>query len=855
MPATPSIVGRYTCTLNTLILAWLLPTRRIYGQLIDGPASDTTSGEERTLEYIAPWPPWVSILVLLGCGFLVVWLYLRESDEIKRWTKLGLGGIRLALIALVLWMMYGATERPFRTDLPDLLLIVDDSKSMATVDAMDEKLRASVAEDVTSLPTLLTATENVAKVADNPDSIGFSRLAQAQAVLLREDAGLLHFLTQNYQVKLSGLHSAREPQQTATDQDLAQQIAALQASDEASPLGDVLRSALRQQRGRPVAAIIFMTDGVTTEGALLSEASLEAGKRNVPLHIVGLGSRTPAKDVKLSDLMVDDVVFVGDVVNFDVSVSGAGYESESIQVDLRRSGETEILSRQQVRLAPELGSELEPSQTGEDIPTSERVQTARVTWQADEPGEFEFEVVAASQPGEATLENNRLTARIEVRDEKTRVLYIQAYANFEYHYLRTLLQRAAEGPHNDTAEQGSSLEVAVLLQEADPNFPDIDPLMLRTFPTREELFEYDVCIFGDVNPSFLSKASLQDLRDFVMERGRGFVGIAGPKYFPMSYADTPLAELLPFELSGLFSPPVDLPIETGFRAELTELGKQMPAMQLTTDPSQNLSQWKALSELFWRLEVNANKMGVRTLLAHPHRDRSDESPIVTLSFAGAGKVLFHYTDESWRWRIGYGDEFFGRYWMQTIRYLSRYKLGEGRDIELSSDREIYRMGEPVRLRARFFDDRLAPSDERGVILTVEPSGSRRQQVTLSRDPAQRGVFSGTVRGLAAGKYHTWMFQPTFDPAPSLDFVVETPDTELTRLQADIPEMRRAAENSKGRFYTYASASELREHLPVGRQVRIEALTPEPLWNAWPVAVLFVVLLITEWLLRRRFGMA
>ena len=57
----------------------------------------------------------------------------------------------------------------------------------------------------------------------------------------------------------------------------------------------------------------------------------------------------------------------------------------------------------------------------------------------------------------------------------------------------------------------------------------------------DDLAYYDVAIFGDVNPSLLSPAVLQNLADYVDHPGRGgaLVLIAGPNFMPKAYADTP----------------------------------------------------------------------------------------------------------------------------------------------------------------------------------------------------------------------------------------------------------------------------------------------------------------------------
>ena len=67
-------------------------------------------------------------------------------------------------------------------------------------------------------------------------------------------------------------------------------------------------------------------------------------------------------------------------------------------------------------------------------------------------------------------------------------------------------------------------------------------------------------------------------------------------------------------------------------------------------------------------------------------------------------------------------------------------------------------------------------------------------------------------------------------------------------------MQQAALETKGRFYTLADADRLPADLPRGGRSPIETLPPVPLWNKWPVLLLFLVLLIGEWFLRKRGGM-
>mgnify|MGYP006969503924 CR=1 FL=1 len=91
-------------------------------------------------------------------------------------------------------------------------------------------------------------------------------------------------------------------------------------------------------------------------------------------------------------------------------------------------------------------------------------------------------------------------------------------------------------------------------------------------------------------------------------------------------------------------------------------------------------------------------------------------------------------------------------------------------------------------------------------------------------------------------------------APTTDFTMEDPGGEMARLQMNAKELQRAADRSGGKYYTFATAKEIVEDLPEGRQVPIEALQPISIWNHWRLALVFVTLLVTEWLLRKRAGM-
>lgn len=789
------------------------------------------TGVETTRSHSWPWPPSVTIVLLASAAALVIWVYVRERGAAGRLMKTVLAAIRIALVCLVVFMMYGWMLHRHRTDLPDIVILVDDSESMATVDHYDNrKLRSS-------LVGRLRKTQ----------LDGITRLNLAKLLLLENGGEKIEALSQKYNLKLYVVGgSARARSYAASDtrtgkdgeETVAAVIRSIDPKQPTSRLGKGVRDVLETQRGRPTAAIILLTDGITTEGKTVAEAAQYARRKAVPLFVVGLGNEKPPRDVRLSDLLVDDVVFVGDLVNLDFNVTGPGYEGRSVKVRLRQGGRDEPLAEETVTISE-----------------SDEPKSARLSFRPQEEGDFHLTVEVESLDDEANPDNNHQTRLVKVRDETLRVLYVQEYPSFEFRFLKNVLNRSLKRGSTEKA-----IELTTVLQEADLEYAELDETAQRVFPvSREELFAYDVLIFGDVNPSFLSKSVMENIAAFVEERGGGLIFVAGPRHTPLSYRETPLATLMPIDLDTATAPPLGAVLEDEYAIQPTRLGIDSPQMQLESSLAASLGVWRSLPGVYWLLEASDLRRGARALAVDPTRTGSsgENLPVICMQFLGAGKVIFHATDESYRWsRHEAGEHYFARYWIQTIRYLSRSRLLDGsRLAELTSDREEYRRGQPVRLRVRFFDDRLAPAHDDGVTVVLEREGSKRRQVTLHRDTGVRGVFEGTASNLTDGKYRAWVATPTLEGRPpSQRFAVVAPPGEQARLEMDAADLRSAAKASQGKFYTIETARTLLKDLPRGRQVRIESLPPTPIWNLPLWAALFVVLIATEWLLRKRVGL-
>ncbi|HEX4149544.1 MAG TPA: vWA domain-containing protein, partial [Pirellulales bacterium] len=341
------------------------------------------SGEGTLWTLRDSWPlaPWITLLALGGCLALIVSCYLREAGSASRGYRLALAAIRSVLVGILFFMLAEFLLSLERTGLPYVVVIVDDSRSMSIEDRYsDEKLR-----------TLVDAQLRSASQASA------SRLGLAKSLLLGSNSAVLRAIDDRYKLKVYFLDDTARLQSgdlAALERDVRE----AQPAGESTRLGQGIRTVLNDLRGTPPTAIVLLSDGVTTEGESLADAAGYARRKGVPLFIVGLGSETPVRDLELSDLMVEDTVFVDDIVNFEFKLTATGYQGRKLDVVLHRRGDRTALTTLQVVAGPD-----------------GKPQRVRLPYRPDKVGEFEYVVEVQHLADEIQADNNSQQRLVSVR--------------------------------------------------------------------------------------------------------------------------------------------------------------------------------------------------------------------------------------------------------------------------------------------------------------------------------------------------------------------------------------------------------------------------------------------------------
>lgn len=768
-------------------------------------------------------PGWAMLLLGLFAVGLLVWVYRRESGELTPVRRLLLTLFRFGAIATVLFALTEVSLQIDRTGLPNLLLFVDTSASMSLSDQYEaDELPAGLA----------SSTGNKSRE--------FSRWEIIQAIFERGDGRWLKQLLNKYKLRVYAFSDSAVPigkSEYVEADDISQlltQIRQMEPQGKQTRPGPAVRNVLNDFRGLPPSAVVVLSDGITStnDNERLSTITGLAARQFIPFYVVGVGSIEPTKDLEIFDVVLDDVTFINDPMSITARVKSMGYAGKSATVRVRDTKSGDVLAQQQI----ELPADNAPAQSIALMPVPEQA------------GEFDLAVEVVPFKGESLKDNNRVVRHVSVREEKIRVLLADSRPRYEYRFVKHLLEREP------------SVMLHTVLQEADLEYAQEDETALAHFPVKkDDLWKYDVIILGDVNPAYLSTSVYTHLQEFVSEKGGGIILIAGAKYNPLAYRQTPLEVLIPFDLSSAELPPQNKTIRDGYRVEPTPAGLQgIPVLRFGRTDAETRDIWRKLPELYWKVSTDQLKSGATPLLIEAPDVRTAAShAVISLQRFGNGKVLYHATDELWRWRRRVGDLYYGKYWVQAIRYLSRSQLlGQDRAAELIVDRSIYEQGEPVELRARFIDERFLPSNKSDIEVVIERRGDVDRKVTLQANPAAPNVFESRLTDLPAGVYRAWISRPIFrDSAPTVDFRIENPRRELINRTLAKDDLTLTSRRTRGIYYSVGDADRLPHDLPVGRAVTLESEAPIPLWNRPEFMALFVSFLVVEWLLRKRFRLA
>ena len=768
------------------------------------------------------------VAILAAIVLLSIYLY-RRPWGMPFWLRAFLATSRLLVLVLVVATLLEPTAVVIEshTQVRSLPVLLDVSESMSMKDQRkrsEDIASAAVALGMVSLEDDTEADRTVMQLDTKQRQAiaSSSRLDLGKSVLTQSGRQIFESLGESLDVSY---HAFGQSPRLISDNEvmITEDLMGLEAKEQGTSITASLE-AVASSGGIPPAGIVLLSDGIDNAKSQRSEVVLQnLGVRGIPVYTVPIGLTDP-DDVSIRNIVMQEVAYSGDKVPVRVQIQSKGYE------------------RRTARLAVLLNDRRVYSRI---VRFDGGLQFEEVDFRVDvyEKGAAQIDVIIEPFDDEISTVNNRVSRSVRIVNEKVNVLYIEGNARWEYRYLRAILKRDPR------------INATFIASNVGPEVARNSPEHIERFPDdREDAFQYDLVILGDVDASFFTDDELRLLEELIRDRGASLLMLCGPMYSPGSYTGTPVQAMLP----------VRFDTEAGWKkiAEsvypvLTREGRSSLVMTLENEVELNDRIWSRMAPMDQLPPLLSAKPGATVLAVLSESTARDQSyPLVAWQRYGTGKCMSIASDRLWRLRYRTGDKYHWRVWSQCIQFMTLSRLmGEHKRIRLETDRSVYAVDGQCRLYAHVLDDSFDPVVQpvfEVYVLSID-GGQAKQLVSLRPDKSQPGLYEGYFAPPDPGRYRLEANENDQRVSSTTEFQVADVRQELIDTDMSLAHLQRIANLTGGASLGIRELSKL-SSLVNDRLITTKVRSERPLWDNSLVVLLLVALLGAEWILRRRYDL-
>jgi len=741
---------------------------------------------------------WLGGAAVLAIAVLA-WRATRGSGPVRRAAMIGLR-VAAALVALTVFLQPAVELRQVAREPNRVAIVVDDSRSMALVDAPK----------------------------------GPSRTARVRA-LLDASTEALDAWRQHHQLDVYTFSDAL----AASSLD---GVARTKPRGQATLIRKALEAVRTRYDGRDLAGVVLISDGAGTGDFDddKGDGALRDFLRSLDTRVHTVWAARPGlRDLAIAKVSADEFAFVRTVVRIEAVIRSTGYGPRTVKVSLASDGE--VVRQKDVEVP-----------AGGEATVMFEVTPPRV-------GRYLYEVSVPVAKDEAVPSNNARAFVIRVIRDKIRVLQVAGAPSWDVRALRAMLE---ENPNVDlisffilrtqdsinlVPNDEMSLIPFPTRELFEEELPSFDLIVLQNF----EFLPYGI---GDY---------LENIRSYV-EGGGGLAMLGGSMSFSSGgYHGTPVAAALPVELVDPWSVR-DLLDTHRFAPRLTDAGKVHPVTALRYAVPDNLAAWKALPPLEGVNVVAAAKPDAVVLAVHPEIEtsRGKPMPVIVAGEYGKGRSLVVTTDSLWRWgfvaaaRPGDDGRAYTRFWENATRWLIQDP--DLRNLHVDSDAVEYGPDATVRLTVRLLGRDYQPLPRGKVALAWKRGPDPRTAVAVGRATVEVGEDGTAAYELASLPPGVYRVEATADVAGKQVaagdiFLVRDASAELDEPAGDAATLEGIAAGTGGRALGAIDRLPSDLGFDPPRVVRVDRRADVELWSRPALILLAFVLLGLEWLLRQRSG--
>jgi len=595
----------------------------------------------------------------------------------------------------------------------------------------------------------------------------------------------------------------------------------LKAQGTLTDISKALSTAIDDWKGQPIAGVVLITDGRYNSG---EDPIKTIQKTGIPVYTVGVGQAKLVRDVQITRVEASPIAYLDHTFPIKVAINSGGYDGQEVRITLNSVDSARGLSLKD-SASLKLGSK-----NGEQI--------VDLQMKPQQEGTLKLNIEVTSMPDELTTQNNVYTFFVRVVKTKIKVMYIEGKPRWESTFLNRALQK------------DPNIELSYLVATKQGGF--YPQSALKSFPTRNELFSSDVLIIGDISPSFFKSDQLSMIKDFVENRGGSIVFLAGENSFgDGGFGESSIKDMLPIEIGQGGARQSNSP----FNPVLTQQGFTHPSTRLSDDSMENTAIWKDLPSLNSFYSGVGTKSGATVLAEH---QQEKGKPFIAFQRYGKGMTFMITSDDLWQWAFGVyplrgDDSYYRKFWSGTIRWLSSVRT-QADQVNVEPGKQTYTRDEKVNIKTYIYNENYDPANDAQIKAQVRtPAGTLRDiKFVFEENGRYSAEFLPTMDG-----NHKVEVEAERSGRPigkgSAEFIVQTATLEYQSTQLNEPMLKQIADISGGSYYYINNISELPQSIKEIKESTV-SIKERSIWdNAWMLGIV-LVLLTTEWLLRKKKGL-
>jgi|GEM_PF-4324699 len=540
--------------------------------------------------------------------------------------------------------------------------------------------------------------------------------------------------------------------------------------------------------------VILLSDGNYNLGVNPVYTAEDLG---CPVDVIGFGIEKIKKDLEVSEIRVNDIVFANQKVKVRALVKSTGFEGVKVNVELLVNGK--IADSRLINLS--------------DMP-----KEAELSFVPEKEGRYKLEVKIPVLKGEFSSKNNSGDVTIEVLKEKIKVLIVAGIPDPD----TGLLYRTIGRSRNFNAE----LFILSLNNSNDENF--------------KKLFSknFDVVVLKDVFNNGQFKDWQVKIKN-VLYRYRGPL---------LVWQWRPCAD----DFSSVFS--VSLTsgrLKKEIEVEYTETGLLHPVL---TDFGS--IDFRNLPPLFIMHKNILFKEPV-TLLIKDKRDRSAlGTPVIAACSAGERKELFIFASGFFRWSLRKETEqVFDKLINNSILWLSLRKGSSSGLVKVSDQKRNFLSGQEIVMHGRIYDGLSRPVLNGRMEGEIAQGGKIFKRINFKN--TNNGFYRADFRLFRPGEYNIIIRGFNSDVEAGVDTIrlyVAKYNPEYTGKRSDFNILKNIAEKTRGAFIKAGSMDDsFFDHFIAYPTERKRVMMTDLLELKY-LLFLILVLLVSEWVIRKKMGM-